>query len=359
MSSNTSPPRTPLAGPVNQKLEKARNETPKGTSQRRRERRKSKTAEVAKVATGITPSSSQTPSTPTTIVGTPVLHGNDLPTSEKEKRAEAPTGITPSSSQRPALVYPTASHGNNQPISASAPVPPPSFTFGPITNAFGQSPQASLTEIEPKPFTFGPATKTFTQAPPRPPNHKTSTEVEANLRVTTAKAETQSKADQEISALTTKLEKSKMVSDVAKKELETRKTDLEKSKTELARAKKELKSSRARTDGMATDLDRIIAHLNAERTARQGVNAELAVAREALVASNKKLSNGLTLTLLLWLLALVLLGLVLLGSFYLCWSIWTNMQLQLAVVSRVGSAHMYPKLSEDWMLMDQFGWFGD
>lgn len=156
-----------------------------------------------------------------------------------------------------------------------------------------------------------------------------------------------------------------MESIAAKKDLETTKADLEKSKTELARMKKELKSMQetlktqqcenaARIRGMATDLDRIIAQQIAERTARQGFEAELAVARDALVAYNKKSSNGPTLALLLLLLALFLLG-----SSFLLWSFWTSMQIPLAAVSRVDSVHMYPKWSEAWMVMDEFGWFGD
>lgn len=119
-----------------------------------------------------------------------------------------------------------------------------SFAFGPITTEIGQSPPVSLPlppVIEPKTLDFGTATTTFTQASLHPSPHKTFTEVEVSLQLTTAKAETRAKADHEISQLTTKLEESKIESSASKKELEATKTGLEKSKTELARAKKELK----------------------------------------------------------------------------------------------------------------------
>lgn len=59
-----------------------------------------------------------------------------------------------------------------------------------------------------------------------------------NLRLTTAKAEARAEADDEVSALTTKLEESKEKSNSAKEGLEITTMDLEEIKAELARAKK-------------------------------------------------------------------------------------------------------------------------
>lgn len=140
-------------------------------------------------------------------------------------------------------------------------------------------------------------------------------------------------------------------------ELGTTRTELERARKELKRTREtlegaeiQLDATKAGLDGIATNLERIKAELNSERTTRQVFEAELATTREALDASKKR-----WVALLLLLLALN----VLLWSIYLLWSTWTGIQLPLAVVSRIDSAHMYPEMSEAWMTMDKFGWFGD
>lgn len=89
--------------------------------------------------------------------------------------------------------------------------------------------------------------------------------------------------------------------------------------------------------------------LDSERRAQQGLEAELVVTREALVVSNNKSSYRPTLARRLMIFLPVL--------FFLHWFIWTWMQLPLAVVSRIDSAHVYAEMSEAWMTMSEAGWF--
>lgn len=223
--------------------------------------------------------------------------------------------------------------------------------------------------------------------------------MEVNLRLATAKAQTRAEAHDEIIALTSELEEWKKGLTASKEESIALKEQLETTTTELAKANKELKLSqealeaagmqlaatkarldgkttelesteselklaqetleraathlvatKARLDGKTTELEGVKAELDSEQTARQRLEGELAVTREALVASNKKLAIGLTLAKLLFLfLALIV----------VFWSLGTSSQLPLAVVSRIDSAHMYPEeMSEAWLTMDEFGWFG-
>lgn len=137
-----------------------------------------------------------------------------------------------------------------------------------------------------------------------------------------------------------------------------------KEEEELAKIKDQQKLMKEALDAVKVQLDAFItAHLDDEKKKRteldsaqqqsagqrQSLEAELILKREALVASNKSL---VTLSLFFFL--------VLMGFFL--WCIWASMQkLPLAVVSRIDSAHMYPEeeMSMAWMVMDEFGWFGD
>lgn len=92
-----------------------------------------------------------------------------------------------------------------------------------------------------------------------------------------------------------------------------------------------LDGTKAGIDRIATDLERMKMELNSKQTARTVFEVELATTREALVASNKKLSSGPTMVLLLLFFALNFL----LWSIYLLWSIWTGIQILLAVLSRI------------------------
>lgn len=128
-------------------------------------------------------------------------------------------------------------------------------------------------------------------------------------------------------------------------------------------AEMQLAATKARLDGKTTELEGAKAELDSDQTAQQILEAELVVTREALVVSNKKLSNGLIRAKLLFLLLLLLILLLLLAVFFvLCWFAWTttrSMQLPLAVGSRIHSAHMYPEeTSKAGMIMDEFRWFG-
>lgn len=167
----------------------------------------------------------------------------------------------------------------------------------------------------------------------------------------------------ESSVLNKKLEELEKELNGSREELEKTKADLEKATMELARAKKELKSAlqtvngkeaklgaiKGCLDGKATELESIKMELDSERRAQQGLEAELVVTREALVVSNNKSSNGPTLARRLMIFLFVL--------FFLHWFIWTWMQLPLAVVSRIDSAHVYAEMSEAWMTMSEAGWF--
>ena len=334
MGSNAFPLNALLAGPVEQQHEAPKEgEEKKGSSQKRRERRKNKKVE----GTALGPSA----------VNLPAL---------------APLGRPPSPTT---IVDLLASSGNDPPISASSSVPPPSFSFGPITTTFGMPLPADrpLPPVnKPSHFAFGPITTSFTQPPPPPPAQKTFTEVQVDLRVATAKAESRAKAGDEISALTKALEESEKELNGSREELERTKADLENAKMEVARAKNESKSAlealeaqlgatKVRLDDKVTEIGSIKTELDSEKRSRQGFEAELGMTREALVVSNKKkLPSGLTLA---WRLPIFLLVL-----FFPLRFIWTWMQLPLAVVvSRIDSAHMYPEVSEAWMTMNEFGWF--
>lgn len=144
-------------------------------------------------------------------------------------------------------------------------------------------------------------------------------------------------------------------------ELGTAKAELEMAGKELRWTRETLVGAEIQRDainagigGIATDLERIKAERNSERTTRQDFEAELATTRDALVASNKGFFSGPAVALFLLLLALSFI----LWSIYLLWSTWTSIQLPQAVVSRIDSAHMYPEMSEAWMTMDKFVWFG-
>lgn len=334
MSANPFPREASLAESVKQQEEEVgKEEVPKeeggegekkGKSKKRRERRKNKKIEATTAApTGITPPSPQ------------------LPT------------VTPTATQLP------APREDNQPILASAPVPPPSFIFGPITTTFGKSQPASLPlplplppVNQPSPFVFGPVTTTFTQAPPPPPPppppHKTFTE---DIRLTAAKAVAKAEAYGGIVALKKKLGESQ-------EELDSTKEELAKARDEQKLKQEALDAAERQLGAINARLDKKRAELDSEQSARRSLEAELVVTREALVASDKKLSSGLTFLGRLPLLFLLLLLLALMVFFF--WCIWASMQLPLAVVSRIDSAHMYPEeMSMAWMTMDEFGWFGD
>lgn len=113
----------------------------KRNSNKRGERRRDKKAEGAATPKGIKSPSPQPP-TP----GPTVTH----------LRAPTPP-IAPTTTNT--TVDPSALREDDQPISASTLVNPLSFTFGPITRAFGQPPPASLpivpSVINPSPFGFG------------------------------------------------------------------------------------------------------------------------------------------------------------------------------------------------------------
>lgn len=409
MSSITFPCKAPLAEGVkqNQKHEDGKEEAPKegdekkGSSKKRRERRRNKKAEGATTPTGIESPSPQSPtSTPAPIV----------------THLRAPTPLITSSTTS-TYADPSAPRKDDQPISGSALVPPLPFAFGSIKTTFGQSQQASLpivpSAINPSPFAFGPVSTTFTQAPPPPPPQKFFTEAEVNLRISGAKAQTRAEAYDEIMALESELEWLKKL----KKELNaanrestaSKEQQLEATKEELTKANKELKltqenldgtetrlaATEARIDWQMTELERTKAALNLTQEALKGaetqlvatkacvdkktaelecakveldlkktalkvLEAELAVTREALVVSNKKLSNGLMQAKQLVLPIFLLLLAVSLMLLWLAWTTTTSIQLPLAVVSRIDSAHMYPEeMSEAWMTMDEFGWFGE
>lgn len=156
------------------------------------------------------------------------------------------------------------------------------------------------------------------------------------------------KASKELKLSQEALEGTGMQLAATKARLDGKTTELESTESELKLTQETLVATKARLDGKATELEGIKAELDFEQTARQRLEGELAVTREALVASNKKSAIGLMLAKLLFLfLALIVV------------SLGTSSQLPLAVVSRIDSAHMYPEeMSEAWMTMDEFGWFG-
>lgn len=355
MSTNTFLREAPLAESVKQQHEEIgeevapkEGEQKKGSSKKRRERRRNKKAEAVAASTGTTTLSPQLP--------------NVAPTATHLLATIPPIApIVPNTN-----VGLPAPRGDNQPNLAPAPVPSPSFIFGPITTAFGQSPPASLTlppVTQPMPFAFGPVSTTFTQTPPPPPPpppHKTFTEAEVNLRLTAAKAVARAEADDEIITLTKNLEESKKELATSKEESVTMKEELAKARAEremaletLDGAERRLGAIKARLAWKTTELEEAKAELDSEQTARRGFAANVIVTHQALVASNKKLSKGLLLARLLILVLLLVL------AFFFC-SAWTSVVLPLAVVSRIESAHMYPEaMSMAWMAMDEFGWFGE
>lgn len=156
-------------------------------------------------------------------------------------------------------------------------------------------------------------------------------------------------ASDEIVALTRELEASK-------EELAKARDEQKLTKEALDAAERLLGASNASLDKKTTELESATAELDSEKSVRRGLEVELVVTREALVASNKELSSGLVRLGRL----LPLFFVLFLAMLVFFWCIWASMQLPLAVVSRIDSAHMYPEeMSIAWMTMDEFGWFGD